>query len=107
MIVHSWWFYLLQLCSEIKGILLLLGLVALVPCACNVSIEHDFGDSRKFKFYVKCCIACIAVILVSILIPSKETILLMMTAKIVTEENIQFCFETLMGVVDYASSLIQ
>lgn len=115
-IIHPSWFYFLHLVSEIKTLtfiaLLFLGITTIVLFAVFLTSLADYGmddedTQRYFKVFKKVLVPLAFVVIVSIVIPSKETLIEMQVARYATVENAEWTLETIKSAVDYVVEAIK
>jgi dipeptide/tripeptide permease len=113
-IVNPIWFYLIELCNDIK-IAAALGIVMCIGLLCfafwKLSLAHDYGeekDVKKANKYIKLCIVgMIVMAIIACIIPSSNTCYKMLIASKVTEENIDAAGNTVKDCIDYIVDSIQ
>lgn len=113
-----YWLQVLDTLSKVIGLLLVLGLAAVLFLTIAAFVENDLGSNSEYRDgYIKKCfskrdmyisilkkvaVALIIPILFEIFVPSKSTMIQMMVAKEVTAENIQtskkFVIDTIVEV---------
>lgn len=117
-IINPMWFYWLGVFGSIKTVLFVLSIASfvcfIIGCIGMISayVESgsqvgnpndcdwiDFLNWTKFMKYV--APITVIIVLVTIFIPSKETILTVMIAKYATKENLSFTIDTVKQAVDY------
>lgn len=114
MIVNPWLFYAMNACGKVGGVALamMIGLiialaVELIPLFCC----SDVGDDKGVKdtlYAMKLTAIGIAVFsAVYIVVPDKETLLMMQAAKIATTDNVNAVFEALKQAIDYTVSVLK
>lgn len=102
-IINPWLFYLIDLFEGIKWLsgFVLVGLVIVVVISIPFRIvDPDEGLFTK-KFFKHMAISTIISCIVTIVIPSKETMYTMVVAQNVTFENVEIASETIKDSVDY------
>ena len=113
-IIDPWLFYWVDVVSWAQGISLFLAFAALTATAlfaigyfCNVGYE-GFKREREFcHFWLKICIPLTIVFtLIAIFTPSKDTLIYMQTAKLITAENLEWTAESVKQVFDYVVNAI-
>lgn len=123
-IINPSWFYWLQLLSDIKIIITVIsalitaGLIVAIIAACvnysmgyryrnnidedGVALDPDWSNYLLAKKFVKILFPITIVsLIISIFIPSKETLISMMIAKYATKENLSMTVEGIKSAVDY------
>ena len=115
-IIHPSWFYFLHLVSGIRALsfvaLILLGITTIVFFAFFAVCFADYGmddeDTQKFfKAFKKLLVALVFVVIVNIVVPSKETLIEMQVARYATVENAEWTLETIRAAVDYVVEAIK
>ena len=102
MIINPWYFYALQLFTNLRGSLIALGTVLLI-FGIICFIENDISH-KSYKVTSK-LIAGMICLIVALMIPSRETLLLMKAAEFVTYDNANLTVEALKSAIDYAATL--
>ena len=110
-IINPLWFYFMDIAEEanvISAIAVCAFAATIVICVIFMAIQIDCGEEiTGLKKIVKIFIICLIVsVVVSILIPSKETIVTMMVAKFATYENAAWTLDTVKAAVDYIVNAI-
>lgn len=123
-IINPSWFYWLQLLSDSKTIITVIsalitaGLIVAIIAACvyyamgyryrnnidedGVAWDSDWSNYLLAKKFVKILFPItIICLIISILIPSKETLISMMIAKYATKENLSITVDGIKSAVDY------
>lgn len=114
-IINPMWIYLVDLFSNLKGLLellLILGSVSFVMCAIGYVIwradvgafvyDEEIEKGKKFKRAFKIgAIVLSATSLLYTVVPSEKTMYAMMAATYVTPENIELTGEAITEIVDY------
>lgn len=113
-----YWLQVLDALSKVIGLLLVIGLTAVLFLTIAAFVENDLGSNSEYRdgyrekcfskrdMYIsilkKVAVAIIIPILFEIFVPSKSTMIQMMVAKEVTAENIQtskkFVIDTIVEV---------
>ena len=129
-IINPSWFYWLQLLSNSKTIITVIsalitsGLIVAIIAACayyamgyryrnnidedGVALDPDWSNYLLAKKFVKILFPItIVFLIISILIPSKETLISMMIAKYATKENLGMTVEGIKSAVDYIMNAIK
>ena len=102
MIVNSWYFYALQLVTNLRCLLITLSVLFIVA-GIILFIENDISSTTyKVKSKMVIGVCCLAL---AMLIPSRETLLLMKAAEFVTYDNVQNAADALKSAIDYATTL--
>ena len=112
MIINPMFFYLMQ-ASENVGIAMkvfgpimsLLGILAFLIYNDPYTDENKRESlSRLSKLMIP---AGIIILFVGILVPDKDTLLLMQAARLATTENVNSVFEALKAAMDYAVTILE
>ena len=110
-IINPAWFYWINIADGIKTIISLLAVASLVASFLSALISLDDTDtatSKKFeKMALKMFIIAIVCIIISLFIPSKETLIEMQIAKYATGENGEWTTDAIKDVVDYIANTIK
>ena len=115
-IIHPSWFYFLHLVSGIRALttfaLAVLSVATIVLfiffLVCLDDSGMDDEDTQKFfKAFKKILVALVFVVIVYIVIPSKETLIEMQVARYATVENAEWTLETIKSAVDYVIEAIK
>lgn len=123
-IVSPWLIYLISVINSIRIFAFLLGLIFGLPLlicfvtdyfnSVNVDIltsyqldEYEELKKRNSKQIKKYFILCLTFILVGLLIPSKETLITMLIANVITPDNINMSNELIKhNVQDYVNIIV-
>ena len=110
-IINPAWFYWVNIADGIKIIMSLLAVASLVASFLSALISLDDTDtatSKKFeKMALKMFIVAIVCIIVSLFIPSKETLIEMQIAKYATLENAEWTVDAIKDVADYIANAVK
>lgn len=110
-IINPTWFYWINIADGIKIIVSLLAVASLVASFLSALISLDDTDtatSKKFeKMALKMFIVAIVCIIISLFIPSKETLIEMQIAKYATWENAEWTADAIKDLVDYIANAIK
>lgn len=110
-IINPAWFYWVNIADGIKIIMSLLAVASLVASFLSALISLDDTDtatSKKFeKMALKMFIVAIVCIIISLFIPSKETLIEIQIAKYATWENAEWTTDAIKDVVDYITDTIK
>lgn len=102
MIINPWFFYALQLFSNLKTAMILIGTI-FIFAGVFCFIENDISKSSyKVKPQM---IAGVCFFIAAMILPSKDTLLLMKASEFVTYDNAQLTVEALKTAIDYAATL--
>lgn len=109
MIIHPFFFYLLQICGEVKIAITMICGAAFVVGALLwlVNTDEYIGYKKYRKAGLKICIISGIIACASCFIPSKETIILMQASRLFTPEMLQEGINAIKTAIDYAVSLFQ
>lgn len=104
-IINPAWFYWVNIVNGIKTIMSLLAGASLVASFLSALIsldETDTATSKKFeKIALKMFIVAMVCIIISLFIPSKETLIEMKIAEYATLENAEWTVDAIKDAVDY------
>ena len=114
MIINPMFFYLMQVSDNI-GLAMMAGgpilsissiFIFMFMLAGESFIDKKTEESlfRLGKFMI---LAGIVIFLVGLLIPNKDTLLLMQAARLATTENVNSVFEALKAAMDYAVTILE
>ena len=110
-IINPAWFYWVNIADGIKIIMSLLAVASLVASFLSALISLDDTDtatSKKFeKMALKMFIVAIVCIILSLFIPSKETLIEMQIAKYATLENAEWTVDAIKDVADYIANAVK
>ena len=101
-IISPWIFYLISLFNNIGvvcSVITIIAIMTLIVAAILVFCADEWGNYGKS--IRKGFIACIAVVVLSCAIPSKETMYTMLVSSLVTYENVETVGNTIKDSVDY------
>lgn len=106
-IINPSWFYWVNVVQGAGIAVTILALIATIFCLVGLPLYHVdavYNDESKKKFWKIAkglIILCSVLWIVSIFIPSKETLIEMQVAKYATYENAEWSVETIKQAVDY------
>ena len=108
-IISPWIFYLISVFDALKIILTIvsiaLGFVMVFLLAgffCNLEYYSDVKEAwEDYKWIKKFVVGLIVILLLLVVIPSKETMYTMLVADNVTYENVEIATDTIKDGVDY------
>lgn len=110
-IINPAWFYWVNIADGIKIIMSLLAVVSLVATFISTLISLDDTDtdtSKNFeKMALKMFIVAMVCIIISLFIPSKETLIEMQIAKYATWENAEWTVDAIKDLADYIANAIK
>ena len=102
MIINPWFFYVLQLAGNLRGMLIIVGGLA-IAIGIALFIENDISrTSHKVKPWFIISVICFALVAV---FPSEKTLLLMKASEFVTYNNVNLTVDALKSAIDYAATL--
>lgn len=102
MIINPWFFYVLQLCSNLKSAVMALGMIS-IAVSFGAFISNDV-DGTEFPVK-KPLIAGIVLLALHPFIPAKDTLLMMKASELVTYDNVQLTVDAFKQAIDYAATL--
>lgn len=114
-IINPWFFYWIGMVDWAKGITLFFAISSGICAAVfgiMALIELDlYGrDDKDYKRYIRVVKTLIPVFvlsfLITIFIPTKDTLIYMQTAKLITAENLEWTAESVKQVFDYVVNAI-
>lgn len=103
MIINPWFFYIMQLSDGFRKCLVTVGIIDVI-IGIMIFIDNYTSHIRiptKRWFAIG-----VVSLLISQLMPSKDTLLLMKASEFVTYDNVQFTVDTFKSAIDYAASLM-
>lgn len=106
-IINPSWFYWISVCEGVKIFCYIIGVLSIsgaVICTMNYFLETGFNDDKaklNKKLAVRFGVAVIVVALIAILIPSKETLVQMKLAELITYDNANKAIELIQDATDY------
>lgn len=109
-IINPIWFYLLDVCEELKVIAYIFATIlaiAVIVGAGLYACDEFYDDEKALKNLKKMAIAAIILFVVAIILPSKQTLITMMVAKFATYENAGLTVDAIKGAVDYIVEAIK
>lgn len=123
MIVNPMFFYMMHVCGGMRIILFILSsvlIVAAIVLGCIMMtffaengsyIDDDDDDAKDLRRLLKInkmmAFSGLIALIISVLIPNKDTILMMQAASLATPENVNAIFEALKAAIDYTVSILQ
>lgn len=111
MIINPLFFYMMYLANNISIALVLLGCFAVLGGAFYMFFAFDnFSgekESRAYKCGKRFILLGIVMFFIGMLIPDKETLLLMQAARLATTDNVNAVFDGLKAAMDYAVSILK
>lgn len=105
-IINPSWFYWIGIVDDVEGIavgiLVLSLMVFVVSLLIMIACFDNFDNIYQLKtaIIVSACVACLSALAV-IFIPSKDTMIEMMVAKLVTYDNVALTADGIKSVTDY------
>lgn len=114
MIIHPIFFYLMNAfhAADVVAILVaistsIVALFMIILWVVAASEENEEGR-RAVEKYIKTCAHVLSwSLLATILIPSEETVLMMLAASMATTDNVNAVFDALKAAIDYAVTILQ
>lgn len=113
-IISPWFFYFLNCVNNIWGVSLVVAIASGLVAAITVIIALcEFVDDEEYKNFSgyyekyhkrlvnKAIFICVLGTLLTVFIPSKETMIEMAVAKNVTEKNVELAKDTVKNLIDY------
>jgi hypothetical protein len=101
-VINPMIFYWMDVAADVEVLLIILGLVGLVVvCGLLVLEMVDAYDKPDIKWLKILFPITVLSFMVACLIPSKDTMLTMLVADMITYENIELTKESAMALVDY------
>ena len=114
MIVNPWLFYLMNVCSSVKVVAILTMIasalgslffgVGMVVCTLDEQDESIGSCKKSFAMMFRALVVSAVVV---VLVPSKETLLMMQAARLATTDNVNAVFEALKSAIDYAVGVLK
>ena len=115
--INPIWFYLMNISTEIKVFLCILGGVPIILCIIGFMIWTVDGcveitnladhEKKVMKMFKKTIITSLIILFIGILVPSKRTCIEMMIASQVTHENVKATKEEIYEIVDYVIDKVE
>lgn len=109
-IINPIWFYFLDVCEGLKIVVFILAGCLAVTAIIGFGMyacDEFYDDEKALKNLKKMIIATIILLVVAIIIPSKQTLITMMVAKFATYENAGWTVDAIKGAVDYIVEAIK
>lgn len=110
-IINPWLIYLAGICDPIKILLGILGFVLTMICIAffvfilSDSLTED-EEHKYLKYMKKTILACISCIVLTIVIPSQQTIYTIAISSQITVDNIKLLGGTAKDVIEYLTDQI-
>ena len=113
--INPIWFYLMNVGSSLRVALFVVGALALVfaiatflcLCDCCLITDMDEDEKKMAKVVKKLIVLGVIVVILGVLIPTKETCIEMMVASQVTHENVNATKEELYDLIDYVTDKVK
>lgn len=111
-IINPIWFYLSELCGNIKFIstmiIIVFGIAFIVMGIAYFVAEDEFENIQKFchNGIKKCISFLLPALIISIICPDEETVTKMVVASIITKENIEYTKEEIIDIVEEINDII-
>lgn len=118
-IINPFWFYLIEIGSNIGTAFLVIGGAGIIVISTAMFVlfceslppNFDNEEPERCRTMIKKLapfdIIAIFLVLISLLVPSKETCYAMIVANIATKTNVELTVEGLKTVIDYIATTIQ
>ena len=103
MIINPWFFYILQLCNDLREAIMIAGIISVGACVLLFIENSVEGSSHPTKPFF---IAGIILMFAGKIIPTRDTLLLMKASEFITYDNAQLTVDALKSAIDYAASLM-
>ena len=110
-IINPWLIYLAGICDPIKIVLGFFGFMLTIICIallCFILSESLTKDEehKYLKYIKKTIIACISCIVVTIMIPSQQTVYTIVISNQITTDNIKLLGGTGKDIIEYLTDQI-
>lgn len=110
-IINPWLIYLAGICDPIKIVLGFFGFMLTIICIvllCFILSESLTKDEehKYLKYIKKTIIACISCIVLTIMIPSQQTVYTIVISNQITTDNIKLLGGTAKDVIEYLTDQI-
>lgn len=113
-IINPAWFYWIDVINTF-GILLrvlsiLFGIVWLILLFAFIILDGAYNKNKAescIKFFIVSFIVLVAAIIISIFIPSKETMEKMMIANYITKNNLEITVDAVKQAIDYITEVLK
>ena len=112
MIINPMFFYMMHLADTFSDALKVCGVFMIAFGICTFLVASDVFFSKEtemnlYKWGRRMIPLGIIMLFIGLLIPDKETLLLMQAAKLATTDNVNAVFESLKAAMDYAVTILQ
>lgn len=112
MIINPMFFYMMHLADTIGTALIVAGPVISFSSIFMFMAASEYWTSKEtekklYKWGMRMIPLGIIILFIGLLIPDKETLLLMQAAKLATTDNVNAVFESLKAAMDYAVTILQ
>lgn len=114
MIIHPIFFYLMNAFCAADIVAVIVAVFsaivgAIMAIVWVVAVSEGEDDVEKFiAKYIKSCMRVFALsLLATILIPSEDTMFMMLAASLATTDNVNVVFDALKAAIDYAVTILQ
>ncbi len=111
MIINPMFFYLMCVSENISMAMKVCGPIMIIVGVCLIIFALDVlcsKEEEKAAAFGKRMIQMgIIILFIGLLIPDKDTLLLMQAAQLATTENVNNVFEALKAAMDYAVTILQ
>lgn len=111
MIINPMFFYLMYVSENFSMALILIGPITATIGALSFFFAYDMLCGKEqdcvIAFSKRMIPVGIILFIIGLLIPDKETLLLMQASALATTENVNSVFEALKAAIDYAVTILQ
>lgn len=111
MIINPMFFYLMQVSESIGMAMTICGPLLLLASLIMFIISDECFDTEAKKALVllskRLIPTGIIIFFIGLLLPDKDTLLLMQAAKLATTDNVNSVFEALKAAMDYAVTILK
>ena len=102
-IINPWWFYLASVCDKVLFMataVLVASFFISIWCGLGLLWESGEEHKQKLKWLVKKVLFAVAVAAtLTLVIPNKETVISMVVASVVTNENVKMTREEIISLI--------
>ena len=112
-IINPWIFYFADILNAFSILFTAIGIIGLFTSTIIlITIFVDFDDGsiearRLEKLLKNLLFICSTVLIIGVLLPTKETIYKMLTAKYLTSDNINLGIEQIKSMIDYIAEKLK
>lgn len=112
MIINPMFFYMMHVADTFGGAMVAFGIFSIAAAVSMFFIANDIFFSKEteqnlYKWAKRMIPLGIIILFIGLLIPDKETLLLMQAAKLATTDNVNAVFESLKAAMDYAVTILK